>query len=41
MKFVKFENTNPILVLANLFLLKFFAIFIYKISIIYIVNTKK
>jgi len=34
MKFVKFKNTNPILVLANLFLLKFCPIFVYKISII-------
>jgi len=34
MKFVKFKNTNPILVLANLFCVKYFAIFIYKISII-------
>jgi len=34
MKFVKFKKTNPIPVLGNLFLVKFFTIFIYKISII-------
>ena len=34
MKFVKFKNTTPILVLVHLFVLKFFTIFIYKISII-------
>jgi len=34
MKFSKFKNTNHILVLANLFLVKFFRIFIYKILII-------
>jgi len=34
MELVKFKNKNPILVLANLFLVNFFAIFIYKISII-------
>ena len=34
MKFAKFKNTTPILVLANLFLVNFFAIFIFQISII-------
>ena len=34
MEFVKFKNTNPILILANLFLVKFFTILIYKIPII-------
>jgi len=40
MEFVKFKNKTPILVLVNLFLVKFFTIFIYKISIILIVNSK-
>jgi len=33
MKIFKFKNTNPILVLDNLFLVKFYRIFIYKFSI--------
>jgi len=39
MEFVKFKNTNPIRVLANMFLVKFCAIFVYKILIIKILNT--
>jgi len=34
MEFVKFKNINPIIVLPNLFVVKFFAISIYKIPII-------
>ena len=34
MKFVEFKSTNPILVLANKFVAKFFVICIHKISII-------
>jgi len=40
MEFVKFKNTTPILVLVNLFVLKFFTIITYKISLIWIVNSK-
>jgi len=39
-EFVKFEKTNPIIVFAYLFLFKFFEIFIYKIPINLIVNSK-
>jgi len=33
METVKFQNTKPIWVSANLFVVKFLAIFVYKISI--------
>jgi len=41
MKFVKFKNTNPIRVLANLFLVKFCAIFVYETLIIKILYSEK
>jgi len=43
MEFVKFKNTNPIIVLANSLLVKFFAIFIYKYQLfnLYIVKISK
>ena len=43
MEFVKFKNTNPILVLVNLFLIKIFAIFLLKYQLfnLYIVKISK
>jgi len=40
MKIFKFQNTNQLWLLANLFLLKFRVIFIYKIRILQIVDSK-
>jgi len=34
MKFFKFQNTDPLYVIANLFVVQFSQIFIYKIYII-------
>jgi len=41
MKILKFENTNPLLVLHTVFVLKFWTIFLHEIWIIEFVNFEK